>query len=341
MNTKAGRGRKRMGYLPVFLAILFLFLCVFSLRLVLYWNTPAEEAGREIVVQIPGGSTFVAAARMLNDAGVIRSTRFFVLLGKGKGLAGKVQAGELLFRTDMTPIEVLQVLSSGRPVSYPVTVPEGFTVRQVADLVDRLGLAEGASVVQLAEDADFVRSLGVPADRLEGFLFPDTYLLPKGLSEKEILARMVERFLEVFTDEMRRRAREIGMTELQVVTFASIVERETGAEEERTLVSAVFHNRLEKGYRLQTDPTVIYGLEDFDGNLTKAHLRQDHPYNTYTRSGLPPGPIASPGEASLMAALYPADVNYLYFVSRGDGTHVFSNNLIEHNRAVKRYQLRK
>ncbi|UCF30356.1 MAG: endolytic transglycosylase MltG [bacterium] len=338
---KIGKKRGKRGYLPVFLLILALFLVVFSIRLVLSWNTPAENPGREMAVEIPGGATFVTAAERLHDSGVIRSVRSFVLLGKVRGLAGKIQAGELLFRTDMTPVEVLNILSSGRPISYPVTVPEGFTVKQIAALLHVKGLADQDRILELAEDPDFAASLGVSTGRLEGFLFPDTYLFPKGLPEEDILLRMVERFWEVYTEDMRQRARDLGMTDLQVVTFASIVERETGAEDERTLVSAVFHNRLKRGYFLQTDPTVIYGMEDFDGNLTKADLKRDHPYNTYTRSGLPPGPIASPGKASLSAALYPADVSYLYFVSRGDGTHVFSNSLVEHNKAVQRYQLGK
>ncbi len=333
-----GNRQRKKGFLVV--GLIVLVLTAFSASLIYFWNTPSENPGREITVEIPGGATFVEAALRLQDAGVIRSIRSFVLLGKIRGLAGKVQAGELLFRTDQTPVEVLDILSSGKPVSYPITIPEGFHVRQIALLLGQKGLAEEDAVNRLAEDAVFTRSLGVPSDRLEGYLFPDTYLFPKGLSEEEILTRMVDRYQKVFTDEMRQRAREMGMTEHQVVTLASIVERETGAEEERTLVSAVFHNRLKRGYRLQTDPTVIYGLEGFDGNLTKTHLRQDHPYNTYTRSGLPPGPIASPGEASLKAALYPAEVNYLYFVSRGDGTHVFSNSLIEHNAAVKKFQLK-
>jgi len=161
------------------------------------------------------------------------------------------------------------------------------------------------------------------------------------MPEEELLARMVARYREVFDDSMRKRAMEMGMTELETVTLASIIERETGMDSERPLVSAVFHNRLKKGYRLQTDPTVIYGLGvNFDGNLTKKQLWKDSPYNTYTRKGLPPGPIANPGEASLKAALYPADVPYLYFVAKGDGSHVFSRNLAEHNRAVRQYQLK-
>ncbi|MDF1527063.1 MAG: endolytic transglycosylase MltG [bacterium] len=304
-----------------------------------FWNAPAEDPGSEILITIPGGSSFVSASQLLVDAGVIRSLKFFVLMGKVKGLSNSIQAGELMFDTGMTPSQVLDVLARGKAVSYHVTIPEGYNIQMVASLLAEKGLGDADRIVALAHDPEFSRGLGVPADSLEGFLFPDTYSWPKGLSEKDILGRMVAKYNSVFTDAMRARAREMGMTELEVVTLASIIEKETGAPEEREQVSAVFHNRLKKGYRLQTDPTVIYGIENFNGNLTKKDLRTDHPYNTYTRSGLPVAPIANPGKASLMAALSPAKVSYLYFVARGDGTHVFSNNLVEHNKAVAIYQL--
>jgi len=331
--------RRKKGFFPILLVITTLFLGAVTFRTFLYWNTPAEDPGREVVVEISGGSTLVSASEKLLDAGVIKSLRPFVLLGKVKGMSSSIQAGELLFRTDMTPVEVLEVLVHGKAFTYTVTFPEGSSVRQIIGLLVEKGLGDKDRFMSISEDASFARSLEIPADRFEGFLFPDTYAWPKGLSEKDIFKRMVSRYGEYFTEEHRLRASEIGMTELAVITLASIIERETGAPEERSLVSAVFHNRLKKGYRLQTDPTVIYGLKDFDGDLKVKHLRTDHPYNTYTREGLPPGPIASPGEDSINAALYPADVSYLYFVARGDGTHVFSNNLVDHNKAVKAFQL--
>ena len=338
---RIGRRKRRKIYIPVLVLAVVLFVALVSVRLFLAWNTPAEDPGRKVAIEIPSGATLILAAEKLHDEGVIRSVKSFVLLGKIKGLTGKVQAGELEFRTDMTPAEVLNVLSSGKAVAYSVTVPEGFTVRQIAALLDSKGLGDEHHFLSLAEDPVFSKSLGVPADRLEGFLFPDTYFWPKGMPEEELLSRMVARYRKVFDDSMKRRAQEMGMTELEVVTLASIVERETGVYSERPMVSAVFHNRLKKGYRLQTDPTVIYGLGPaFDGNLTKVQLRKDTPYNTYTRKGLPPGPIANPGEAALKAALYPEDAPYLYFVAKGDGSHVFSRNLVEHNRAVRKYQLK-
>jgi UPF0755 protein len=299
----------------------------------------ADRKGREVVVQVPGGSSLVYASGLLQDAGVISSVKQFVFMAKVRGEAERIQAGELKFRTDMTPAQVMKILTRGKAVTYQVTIPEGQNMYQVASLLAAKGLGDEDRFLLLSKDKEFCLSLGVPGDTLEGFLFPDTYSWPRGLSEEEILGQMVDHYREVFTQDLRERAAEIGMTELEVVTLASIIEKETGDPAERNLVSAVFHNRLDKGYRLQTDPSVIYGLEDFDGNLTKEHLRTDHPHNTYTRGGLPKGPIANPGEASLKAALFPSEVSYLYFVARGDGTHVFTNTLVEHNEAVRIFQL--
>jgi len=337
--TNGGRKRKT-GFISL-LALLAFFLLAGSLAayMLFFSFTPAEREGKEVVVQIPGGANLLSASNLLNRSGVLRSVRPFVFLAKFTGRAHRIQAGELLFRTDMTPLEVMDVLTRGKAVTYNVTIPEGFNIYQVASVLADKGLGDRDRFLTLARDAGFCRSLEVPADTLEGFLFPDTYSWPKGLPEKEILGQMVARFRKVYTPEMEERARELGMTRLEVVTLASLVEKETGVSEERELVSSVFHNRLRKGYLLQTDPSVIYGIEDFDGNLTRKHLQMDHPYNTYLRRGLPPGPVANPGRASLLAALYPADTSFLYFVAKGDGTHVFSTNLAEHNEAVRRYQL--
>jgi UPF0755 protein len=334
-----GKPVKKSRALSIILLATAAVVALIILKLVHFWHTPAQKPGKEVVLTVPAGATFVSASQLLVDAGVVKSLKPFVLLGKVKGLSNSIQAGELLFRTDMTPVEVLDTLVRGKAVSYLVTIPEGYSNNQVAALLAERGIVDEERFIALTGDAGLARSLDVPADRLEGFMFPDTYSWPRGLSEEQILARMVKRYKDVFTPAMAARAREIEMTELEVVTLASIVEKETGASQERKQVSAVFHNRLKKGYRLQTDPTVIYGIQNFNGNLTRKDLRTDHPYNTYTRSGLPPGPIANPGEASIVAALYPDDVSYLYFVARGDGTHVFSNTLAEHNRAVKIYQL--
>ena len=336
---RIGKPEKKNRIVPIALVVLAIAVVSCLIWTWSFLNSPAEEPGREVLITIPSGSSFVAASQLLVDEGVIRSLKLFVFLGKVKGLSNSIQAGELMFRTDMTPGEALDVLVRGKAVSYHVTIPEGYNIRMISTLLAEKGLGDADRFQDLAMDSEFCRSLGVPSNTLEGFLFPDTYSWPKGLSEEDILGRMVAKYKSVFTKVMRSKAQQMGMTELEIVTLASIVEKETGVPEEREQVSAVFHNRLKKGYRLQTDPTVIYGIKDFDGNLTKKDLRTDHPYNTYTRSGLPVGPIANPGEASLKAALNPAKVSYLYFVAKGDGTHVFSNTLVEHNKAVAIYQL--
>jgi UPF0755 protein len=181
----------------------------------------------------------------------------------------------------------------------------------------------------------------VDGESLEGYLFPDTYRLVKGLSEEAIIGRMVQRFAEVFGPAERARAMELKMSVAEVVTIASLIEREAKADEERPLISAVFYNRLRLGMPMQSDPTVLYSLSRFSGKLTKADLHASSPYNTYLHRGLPPGPIASPGRASVMAALYPSSSRYLYFVAKNDGTHAFSNTLREHDAMVRRYQLRR
>ena len=226
-----------------------------------------------------------------------------------------------------------------RQITYRVTIPEGFTVRQIASLLKQRGIIEDEEeFCRLAFDPRFVRSLGIEDRTLEGYLFPDTYRFPRGTPPREVIRVMVENFRRVYDEGLAMRAKELGMTVREVVILASIIEKETGRAEERPLISAVFHNRLKKGMPLCSDPTVIYGLEEFDGNLTKEHLRRRTPYNTYLFAGLPPTAIANPGRDALLAALYPAPVPYLYFVSRNDGTHKFSVTLKEHNRAVLRYQ---
>ena len=311
-----------------------------AFKVATFWYTPAEKGGREVVVQIPGGSSLLSASWLLADSEVIRSVKPFVFMVKLRGQADRIQAGELMFRTDMTPAEVMEVLTRGKAVTYQVTIPEGYNMYQVASILAAKGLVKEERFLALSRDPEFCRSLEVPGDTLEGFLFPDTYSWPKGLSEEEVLSQMVARYKKVFTEDMRRRAREMGMTELEVVTLASIIEKETGLPEERPLVSAVFHNRLKRAIPLCSDPTVIYGLDDFDGNITREDLTRETPYNTYLIQGLPPGPISNPGRSSIWAALYPAPVKYLYFVSRNDGSHHFSTNLKEHNVAVWRYQKR-
>jgi UPF0755 protein len=253
----------------------------------------------------------------------------------------KLKAGEYALTTAMRPLEVLDWLESGRVIQHEVLVPEGFTAEQIGRVLEARGLASYDEFVRLARDRGFARALGVEADALEGYLFPQTYYFARRVGAAEIIRTMVAMFQATFTEELARRAAELKLTPHQVVTLASIIEKESGNAAERPLISAVFHNRMRKRIPLQSDPTVIYGIKEFDGNLTRKHLIELTPYNTYRIRGLPPGPIANPGKAALLAALYPAAADHLYFVSKNDGTHVFSGSLREHNRAVEKYQRRR
>jgi UPF0755 protein len=237
-------------------------------------------------------------------------------------------------------VEILDRFRHGAVVLHAVTIPEGYTARQIAQVLDEAGIGNPREFLRLVSAADFIRSLGLDLPNLEGYLFPDTYAFPRHVSTEEIVRNMVARFRAVYRQEWHDRALALGMTDHQIITLASIIEKETGSGAERPFVSAVFHNRLRLGMPLQSDPTVIYSIAEFNGNLTKVDLKRDTPYNTYRRRGLPPGPIANPGREALEAALYPAQVEYLYFVSKNDGTHWFSRSIKEHNRAVALFQRR-
>jgi UPF0755 protein len=226
----------------------------------------------------------------------------------------------------------------GKGIFQSVTIPEGLTVREIAELLGKMQIADGAKFLALAAESELLQSLGLDHGGLEGYLFPDTYYFTPATPEREILLAMAEQFRKAIRPLLAQRDDGIGLSPHEIVTLASVVEKETGVEAERPLVSAVFHNRLKRQMPLQSDPTVIYGLKKFDGNLTRKDLREPSPYNTYRITGLPPGPICNPGLSSIRAALYPADVPFLYFVSKNDGTHLFSESLAEHNRAVKTYQ---
>ena len=287
---------------------------------------------------IPPDASFTTVAGLLAQKGLLASPFWFRVLGKVQGVERKIQPGEYDLHTRMRPPEILDALIKGKVVQYSVLVPEGFTAAQVATLLKDAGLADEAVIMGLVRNPGFAKSLGVNAATLEGYLYPDTYNFPRHTPPEEILKTMVGKFHQVFTPEVKARAAALNMTEHEVVTLASIIEKETGQEDERPLIAAVFQNRLRKKYPLQSDPTVIYDIPNFDGNLTRAQLTTSTPYNTYMHAGLPPGPIANPGGKSILAALHPAPVSYLYFVSKNDGSHQFSSTLEEHNQAVHQYQ---
>lgn len=298
--------------------------------------------GPEQFVDIPSGAGARAIGHLLADAGIVRDEWTFRLAVYVTGTSRQLKAGEYRFTGPISPKDVARTLARGDIFLRPVTFPEGLTIREMARLYEARGLGSAEAFESAASDPAPIAAIDPEAPDLEGYLFPETYNLPRKASADALVAQMVDRFLKVFDEEKRRVAEERGLTVRQVMTLASLVEKETAVPEERPLVAAVYLNRLRIGMPLQADPTVIYALtreNQYDGNLTRQNLQFDSPYNTYRYPGLPPGPIAAPGRASIEAVLQPAEVDYLYFVSRNDGSHVFARTLAEHNRNVREWQV--
>lgn len=299
------------------------------------------DAGEDgiVLVNIPRGTPFSQVVNLLDEKGLIRSRLLFRAMAYFYSAPQQIKAGEYEFSRAMSAGDLLQKLVRGEVKAYSIVVPEGFTVRQIAARLAANGLVDEKEFLRLARDRDTLATLKIPAAGAEGFLFPDTYKFDRTMDARTILKTMSDRFLAKVTSGVLEQARAQGLGIREWVTLASIIEKETGRKDEMPLVSAVFRNRLRIGMPLQSDPTVIYGIENFDGNLTRKHLERQNPYNTYLNRGLPPGPICNPGTDALTAALNPAPVDYLYFVSRNDGSHQFSATLAEHSRAVRKYQI--
>jgi UPF0755 protein len=296
----------------------------------------------EQFVDLPPGSGSMAIAQRLVASGVVRDLTTFRTAIWMSRQGRHLKAGEYRFDRPMTPFEVIDKIARGDVYVVTVTFPEGLTAAEMAAIFEAHGLGPAASFKTAARNGSLVRALDPGATDLEGYLFPETYALSRHADAAKLVAQMVSRFEHVFTPEMRAAAAARHLSVRQAVTLASIVEKETARADERPLVAAVYATRLRIGMPLQCDPTVIYALTKagrYDGNIHKADLSYDSPYNTYRYPGLPPGPIASPGRASLEAAVHPADADYLYFVSRNDGSHEFARTLEEHNRNVRKYQV--
>jgi len=299
-------------------------------------NQPVMGNARFIISPGQGVST---VARGLVDAGVITEPYSFTLWSYRKGYTGSLKAGEYEIERDSTLLQLLEKFVEGDVVTYAVTFIEGWTFKQILNQLLSNGTLK-QSVGQMS-DREIMTKLGYPNLHPEGRFFPDTYVFDSNTSDIDILRQALDRMSIVLTREWENRDPGLKLkSKDEALIMASIIEKETGQAGERALISAVFYNRLNKRMRLQTDPTVIYGLGDqFKGHLKRVHLNQDTPYNTYTRFGLPPTPIANPGTDAIRAAMNPASTDYLYFVARGDGSHQFSKTLVEHNRAVVKYQL--
>jgi UPF0755 protein len=296
----------------------------------------------EQFVEIPQGASTPEIGRRLIDAGVVKDTWTFRAAVWWTGDGRNLKAGEYRFDRPVSAVDVVRKIARGDAYGRRVTFREGLTVAEMAKVYESQQLGKATDFLAAARDVSAIRDLDPAATDLEGYLFPETYTLPRGVPAARLVRSMTDRFRAVFTDEMRKRAEGQGMTVREVVTLASLVEKETAQGQERPMVAAVYRNRMKIGMGMQADPTVVYALQKagrYDGNIRREDLAFDSPYNTYKYPGLPPGPIASPGKASLDAALAPADVPYIYFVSRNDGTHVFSTTLNEHNRNVQKFQV--
>ena len=301
---------------------------------------PVGNSSRVVLVDIAEGASLSEVAEQLHRQNLIKSDWAFVWMGRLSGSDRNIIPGEYEFHGGMDPSNILEKIVKGEVIQYTVTIPEGFSVSQIADLLHEQRLADREKFLRLVRDPAFIQTLSLSVENLEGYLFPDTYRFARHMRPERLIETMVAKFKQTVREEDQGRAAELDLSLHEVMTLASVIEKETAKPDERTLISGVFHNRLQKDIPLQSDPTVIYAVHGFDGNLRKKDLSVDSPYNTYRVVGLPPGPIANPGRAAIHAALYPEPTEYLYFVSRNDGSHEFSTTLAEHNRAVRKYQLR-
>lgn len=299
----------------------------------------AQAGGKPMAVDIPRGTTLRQAAYILSKKGIVDHPRLWVAAARLHDWQyhPSVKAGEYQLSPSMTYRAIVEVLIQGRVSRRAVLIPEGFTLAQIIERLAAKRVCDAEAAAALASDPEFIASLGIKAASLEGYLFPDTYQFVRGVGAKRAFSVMVGQFKKHW-QSLAEQAKERKMDMHQAVTLASIIEGEATAASERRIISAVYHNRLGLGMPLQADPTVAYGIEDLKGPLLRKHWKVDHPYNTYLHPGLPPGPICSPGLGSLKAAVDPAKVNYLYFVAKGDGTHVFNRHYRDHINAIKKYR---
>ena len=305
------------------------------------WSiAPADPSAGTLRFDVPAGSSLHRVAVDLERAGLVRSQLALVALARWRGVEGSLRAGEYELSAAWGTERILDQIAEGRVVNYEITLPEGLTAAEIAGRLEQAGVTRADAFLAVARDPAVAAEFGVEGAGLEGYLFPETYRIARGQTPKQVAKVLVDQFHRVW-DELAADARARGLSMREAVTLASIVEKETGAAEERPLVASVFANRLARHMRLESDPTTIYGIANFDGNLTRAHLEDaTNPWNTYRIDGLPPTPIANPGAASLRAAVHPAESDYLFFVSRNDGSHVFARSFSEHVVNVARFQKR-
>jgi UPF0755 protein len=318
-----------------FILILAVFAGFFLLTHIL---TPVSFNKKWKEVQIPEGASYAKGINILMENGILNNRFTFLLLGKITSSERMLKPGYYHLSSSMSPLQIFNDLIKGKTIQYSVTIPEGLMLKDIKKRFKDTELLDDDGW-QLAYDEDFLSSLNIDAPTIEGYLYPDTYSFSKGTAPEIIFKIMVQRLREIYDETLMARAKELNMTENDVLTLASIIEKEAVFDSERPIISAVYHNRLRKNMKLQADPTVLYGIKRRWKRIRYKDLKRATPYNTYVIRGLPPGPIASPGEKSIRAALYPADVDYMFFVSKNNGTHYFSVTGEEHVKAVNLYQI--
>lgn len=343
-------GGRRGGVLVKLLGSLLLLVVVVG-GLVAAWlgkevdtflTTAPSTAHEARVIEIPRGAGPQTVSSVLAEHGVVTDAERFALFLRFREAAGGLRAGEFRFHTDMLPDDVLAVLLDGAEVTYPITFPEGLRIEELATRVEQAGVGPASEYIRLARDKAWIAKLDLPIpapDNLEGLLLPETYNFPAGATVEDVVRTQVQRWVDLWDEQRVARAAELKLTPYEITVLASIIEKETGVADERPHIGGVFHNRLRKGMKLQSDPTIIYGLKNYRGNIRKKDILNPHPWNTYVIPGLPPTPIAGPGVAAIDAALWPMATRDLYFVATGGGAHDFSPTYAEHSRKVRHYQV--
>lgn len=318
--------------------LLSVFICLLAIgTILLYW--PQNDINNKVKVNIPKGSTLAQISEILEEKEIVTNGHMFIIATRLMGYSNKIPAGIFALKNAKNNYSIVKQLIQGNPEMIRVTLLEGWTISQVTKAIsDSLNISSEI-LSSLCYDEQFIQELGLEANSLEGYLYPDTYLFLESENDpKEILKQAISEFNSVFNDNLRKRAEQVGFTVNEVLAMASIIEGEAIFDSERPIISAVYHNRLKKRMLLQADPTVQYIIKDGPRRLRLSDLKIDSPYNTYVYRGLPPGPINNPGKASILAALYPDDNNYIFFVARGDGYHTFTTTIEEHNRAKREFQ---
>lgn len=315
-----------------------LFICLFAIGVILlFW--PQNDIEAKVKVNIPRGSTLTQITDLLVEKNIVTNKNMFITAARLMGHNNKIPAGIFALKNAKSNYGIIKQLVRGNPEVIRITILEGWTIFQITQTISDSLHISSEILSALCYDKQFISELGIDAISLEGYLYPDTYLFLESENDpKEILRQIVAEFNTNFTDKYIDRAKKIGLSVNEVLTLASIIEGEAIFEVERSIISGVYHNRLKKGMLLQADPTIQYIIKDGPRRLRYSDLKIDSPYNTYLKKGLPPGPIGNPGKASIRAALYPDDNNYLFFVARGDGYHTFTRTIAEHQKAKNEFQ---